>query len=45
MNNKYTDLFEEYTFNNGQTINTRFALAPMINNGSTLAGYITEEDN
>jgi len=44
MNNKYTDLFKEYTFNNGQTINTRFALAPMINNGSTLAGYITEED-
>lgn len=27
MNNKYTDLFEEYTFNNGETINTRFALA------------------
>lgn len=44
MNSKYGKLFEEVTFNNGVKVDTRFAMAPMVVDGSTLEGDVTEED-
>ena len=44
MNSKYEKLFEEVTFNNGVKVDTRFAMAPMVVDGSSLEGNVTEED-
>lgn len=44
MNSKYGKLFEEVTFNNGVKLDTRFAMAPMVVDGSSLEGDVTEED-
>lgn len=44
MNPKYGKLFEAVTFNNGVTVDTRFAMAPMVVDGSSLEGDVTEED-
>lgn len=44
MNSKYGKLFEEVTFNNGVKLETRFAMAPMVVNGSSLEGDVTDED-
>lgn len=44
MNPKYGKLFEAVTFGNGVTLDTRFAMAPMVVDGSTIEGDVTDED-
>jgi 2,4-dienoyl-CoA reductase-like NADH-dependent reductase (Old Yellow Enzyme family) len=41
---KYTPLFDKLVLPNGQELENRFVLSPMITNSSTSEGYVTEED-
>lgn len=44
MNPKYQPLFTPLTFPNGVQVASRFVLAPMVINGATEEGFVTEEE-
>lgn len=44
MNEKYEPLFEPFQLPNGDVIDNRFVLSPMITNSSTKDGEVTTED-
>lgn len=44
MNEKFKPLFEDFKMPNGDVINNRFVLSPMITNSSTKDGEVTTED-